>query len=106
MGRRRSSSSYNATPQAALPPPVPAAAPAVPTAVSSVRSLLSMLMPPNSPAAVPFKLPALPVDELFGGISNTARGLVLNGNWWIALLIIFLFFPNISHKMFGGLFKD
>jgi hypothetical protein len=32
--------------------------------------------------------------------------LVLNGNWWIILLIIFLFFPNISKRMFGGILKD
>jgi hypothetical protein len=43
---------------------------------------------------------------LLGGVSNTVRGLVLNDNWWVLLLIIFLFFPKISSRMFGGLLKD
>jgi len=55
---------------------------------------------------VPFSLPPLPVGELLGGVSNTVRGLVLNDNWWVVLLIIFLFFPKVSNKMFGGLFKE
>ena len=103
MSRRHRSSSYNAIPQAIIPPaPVPAPTPAVP----SLRNLLSLIMPTKSAAPVPFSLPALPVGDIVGGVSNTVRGLVLNDNWWLLLLIIFLFFPKISGKMFGGLFKD
>ncbi|MHB1391836.1 MAG: hypothetical protein ACYCYE_01960 [Clostridia bacterium] len=101
MGRRHSSASYNIIPQAALPP-TPAPAPAV----TSIRSLFPSFLSAKSMSSKPFSLPALPVGELFGGVSNTVRGLVLNDNWWVLLLIIFLFFPNISNKMFGGLFKD
>jgi hypothetical protein len=108
MGRRRSSRSYNAIPQAAVPPTPPpqVQAPAVSPLASPLSSLLSKLVPPKTSAPVSFTLPPLPVGELAGGISNTARGLVMNGNWWILLLIIFLFFPNLSSKMFGGILKD
>lgn len=108
MGRRRSSRSYNQVPQAALPPTPPPQAqmPAVSPLTSPLSSLLSKLVTPNTSAPVPFSLPPLPTRELVGGISNTARGLVANGNWWILLLIIFLFFPNLSNKMFGAILKD
>ncbi len=102
---RRHSSRYNPlppAPPAAVPAPIPAPVPALP----SLQGILSALnsFKPAAPAA--FKAPALPVGELLGGVSNTVRGLVLNDNWWVLLLIIFLFFPNVSSKMFGGLFKD
>jgi len=29
--------------------------------------------------------------------------LVMNDNWWLILLIVFLFFPKVSGRMFGGL---
>ncbi|HYF82945.1 MAG TPA: hypothetical protein VEB00_07960 [Clostridia bacterium] len=105
MSRRHRSSSYNAIPQAIIPP-APAPEPVPTPAVSPVRSLLSLITPTKSASPIPFSLPALPVGDIVGGVSNTVRGLVLNDNWWLLLLIIFLFFPKISGKMFGGLFKD
>ncbi len=104
MSRRHSHKSYNPIPQAVVPP-APAPTPVVPTASSLYKSLLSML-PAKSGAPAPISIPALPIGDIFGGVSNTVRGLVLNDNWWVVLLIIFLFFPNIKDKMFGGLFKD
>lgn len=126
---RRHSSRYNAVPPAPLPTaPAPAAAPAVSTTIQSIlsalvpsrsaapaaapavsttmQSILSALVPSKSAAPSTFSIPSLPVGELMGGVSNTVRGLVLNDNWWVLLLIIFLFFPNISNRMFGGLLKD
>ena len=106
MGRRHHSRSYNATPETQLPPPPDAPTAAALPLNSPISSLLSILAPPRSTPHAPITLPSLPVGELLGGVSNTVRGLVLNENWWVALLIIFLFFPNISSKMFGGVFKD
>lgn len=74
------------------PKTTPEASTAASPLASQVRSLLSILAPPKTTATAPFSLPALPVGELLGGVSNTVRGLVLNDNWWVVLLIIFLFF--------------
>ncbi|MEA4846883.1 MAG: hypothetical protein VB106_06585 [Clostridiaceae bacterium] len=103
MGRRHSYTNYNAPYNA---PPPATWQPAPTPAVSPVRSLLSLIAPVKSSAPVHFSMPVLPTGELLGGISNTVRGLVLNDNWWIILLIIFLFFPKISNRMFGGLLKE
>lgn len=101
MSHRRRSYSYNVPP----PPssaPLPAPAPAIPP----LQGILSGLFSGKTAAPPALRMPALPVGEILGGVSNTVRGLVLNDNWWVLLLIIFLFFPNISNKMFGGLLKD
>ena len=99
MGRRHSSYNYNRLPPAPLvPEPPPSASP--------LRGLLSTLMSGKSGAPAHFSLPSIPVGELMGGVSNTVRGLVLNDNWWIILLFIFLFFPSVSKRMFGGILKD
>jgi hypothetical protein len=108
MSRRHRSINYNAIPQAVLPPipvPAPTPTPVIPSVSSLFKSLQSIL-PAKSGSSTPISIPALPVGEIFGGVSNTVRGLVLNDNWWVVLLIIFLFFPNVKSKMFGGLFKD
>ena len=99
MGRRRSYSDYNRL------PPAPLVSEPPPTALP-LRGLLSAFMSGKSGLPVQFSLPSIPVGELLGGVSNTVRGLVLNDNWWIILLIIFLFFPNMSKRMFGGILKD
>lgn len=99
MGHRRISQVNSALPSASLipePPPV----------TSPISNFLSKFMSRKSAAPVHFSTPSLPIGELFGGVSNTVRGLVLNDNWWILLLIIFLFFPSISKRMFGGILKD
>ena len=99
MGQRRSSADNNALLTATWPPAsTPVASPA--------RSIISTLFSNKSMDPVPFTIPALPVRELFSGVSNTVKGFMLNDNWWVLLLIIFLFFPRISNRMFGGLFKD
>lgn len=99
--RHRSSISHNPPPPAAPPP-----APAPPPAASPISNLLSAIIPKGTTVPVQIPKPQLPVGELMGGISNTVRGLVLSDNWWITLLIIFLFFPKLSNRLFGGLFKD
>ena len=101
--RHRSSAKYNPPPPAPAPP---APAPTPPPAVSPISSLLSNLIPKGNTVPIQIPKPQLPVNELMSGISNTVRGLVLNDNWWITLLIIFLFFPKLSNRLFGGLFKD
>lgn len=92
-----------------MPPPPPSAplpAPAPAPAIPSLQGILSGLFSGKAAAPPTLRMPALPVGEILGGVSNTVRGLVLNDNWWVLLLIIFLFFPNISNKMFGGLLKE
>lgn len=83
---------------------MPASAPA--PVVSPVQGILSALVPSKATAMPAIRMPNLPVGEVLGGVSNTVRGFVMNDNWWVLLLIIFLFFPSVSGKMFGGLLKD
>lgn len=104
MGRRDLSAGYNTLPPVSPAPVSSASAPQ--PAASLMRNFLSALVPGKSSNPVRFSIPALPIGELLGGVSNTVKGLVLNDNWWVLLLIIFLFFPNISKRMFGGILKD
>lgn len=88
-----------------IPNSMPTSAP-VASPLNSLLKSLQSVFPAKAASPKPFVLPALPVGDLVGGVSNTVRGLVLNDNWWLAMLILFLFFPNVTNKMFGGLFKD
>lgn len=101
MDRRYLSSDYNA-----LPYSLSSSASAPQPAASLVRKFFSLFVPDRSSNPAQFSVPSLQIGELLGGVSNTIKGLVLNDNWWILLLIIFLFFPSISRKMFRGILKD